>query len=386
MLRFLVTLLVTGLIWGGFALSARAQTLTNISYDGANVVIQLSGEGPSKVFAVGNGKPRVVIDMPSGDMNMNGKTLKKDPQVIDGQGAVKRIRIAARDDGLRAVLDLAAGTKMVDYSLIGDVIIISLDGQVAVTTPVVKAVSGPRYFENTIPYPRLAPQEAIKAIRKPVVVIDPGHGGRDPGAVGGKGTHEKKITSASAKELQKQLLATGRYNVIMTRTKDVYVEHEERIRIARAGGADLFISIHADSAGNKTARGASVYTLADRAKNRSKRIVNSQNWIMDVDLTGQSDPVGDILVDLAQRSTSTQSEQFADVLLKELGSSTRLIGNSHRRAGYFVLLAPDVPAVLLEMGYLSNRQDEKLLNSAAHRKKVLKSVTRSINKYFDSQG
>jgi len=379
-------LLVTGLIWGGFALSARAQTLTNISYDGANVVIQLSGEGPSKVFAVGNGKPRVVIDMPSGDMNMNGKTLKKDPQVIDGQGAVKRIRIAARDDGLRAVLDLAAGTKMVDYSLIGDVIIISLDGQVAVTTPVVKAVSGPRYFENTIPYPRLAPQEAIKAIRKPVVVIDPGHGGRDPGAVGGKGTHEKKITSASAKELQKQLLATGRYNVIMTRTKDVYVEHEERIRIARASGADLFISIHADSAGNKTARGASVYTLADRAKNRSKRIVNSQNWIMDVDLTGQSDPVGDILVDLAQRSTSTQSEQFADVLLKELGSSTRLIGNSHRRAGYFVLLAPDVPAVLLEMGYLSNRQDEKLLNSAAHRKKVLKSVTRSINKYFDSQG
>jgi len=171
----------------------------------------------------------------------------------------------------------------------------------------------------------------------------------------------------------------------MTRSKDVYVEHKERIRIARAGGADLFISIHADSAGNKTARGASVYTLADRAKNRSKRIVNSQNWIMDVDLTAQSDPVGDILVDLAQRSTATQSEQFADILLNELGGTTHLIGNSHRRAGYFVLLAPDVPAVLLEMGFLSNRQDEKLLNSTSHRKKVLKSVTRSINKYFDSQ-
>jgi len=204
--------------------------------------------------------------------------------------------------------------------------------------------------------------------------------------VGSKGTHEKKITWTSAKELQKQLLATGHYNVIMTRSSDVYVSHEERIRIARAGGADLFISIHADSAGNKTARGASVYTLADRAKNRSKRIVNSQNWIMDVDLTAQSDPVGDILVDLAQRSTATQSEKFADMLLSELGGTTTLIGNSHRRAGYFVLLAPDVPAVLLEMGFLSNRQDEKLLNSAEHRKKVLKSVTRSINKYFDSQG
>ena len=148
----------------------------------------------------------------------------------------------------------------------------------------------------------------------------------------------------------------------------------------------MFISIHADSAGNKTARGASVYTLADRAKNRSKRIVNTQNWIMDVDLTEQSDPVGDILVDLAQRSTSTQSEKFADTLLQELGGTTRLIGNSHRRAGYFVLLAPDVPAVLLEMGFLSNANDERLLKNADHRKKVLKSVTRSINKYFDSQG
>jgi len=382
MLRFLVTVL----IWGGLALSARAETLTNISYDGRNVILQLSGKASPKVFSIGAGKPRVVVDLPGGDMNISGKTLKKGPQVIDGQGAVKRVRVAARDGGLRAVLDLESGTKMTDHSVIGDVIIISLDGKAAKRRAAVKPVTGPRYFENSIPYPRLAPKAVIKPARRPVIVIDPGHGGRDPGAVGGKGTHEKKITWASAKELQKQLLATGRYNVIMTRSKDVYVDHEERIRIARAGGADLFISIHADSAGSKTARGASVYTLADRAKNRSKRIVNSQNWIMDVDLTTQSDPVGDILVDLAQRSTATQSEKFADMLLKELGGTTQLIGNSHRRAGYFVLLAPDVPAVLLEMGFLSNRQDEKLLNSAAHRKKVLKSVTRSINKYFDSQG
>ena len=381
MLRFLVTLL----IWGGLVLSARAETLTNISYDGRNVVMQLSGEASPKVFSIGNGKPRIVVDLPNGDMNIAGKTLAKGPQVIDGQGAVKRVRVASRDGGLRAVLDLEVGTKMIDHSIIGDVIIISLDGKAVTAIPNKQVSIGPRYFENSVPYPRLAPKAVIKPIRKPVIVIDPGHGGRDPGAVGRQGTHEKKITFASAKELQKQLLETGRYDVIVTRSKDIYVEHEERIRIARAGGADLFISIHADSAGNKTARGASVYTLADRAKNRSKRIVNSQNWIMDVDLTAQSDPVGDILVDLAQRSTSTQSEQFADTLLKELGGTTKLIGNSHRRAGYFVLLAPDVPAVLLEMGFLSNIQDEKLLNSTAHRKKVLKSVTRSINKYFDNQ-
>jgi len=380
MLRFFVTLL----IWGGFALCARAETLTDISYDGRNVILQLSGEVSPNVFTVGNGKPRIVVDLPNGDMNIGGKTLSAGPQVIDGQGAVKRVRVATRDGGLRAVLDLEVGTKMTDHSVIGDVIIISLDGKVDSAAPE-KTMPAARYFKNRIPYPRLAPKAETKPVRKPVIVIDPGHGGRDPGAVGGKGTHEKTITWASAKELQKQLLATGRYTVMMTRTKDVYVDHEERIRIARAGGADLFISIHADSAGNKTARGASVYTLADRAKNRSKRIVNSQNWIMDVDLTAQSDPVGDILVDLAQRSTSTQSEKFADVLLKELGGSTHLIGNSHRRAGYFVLLAPDVPAVLLEMGFLSNIKDEKLLNSTAHRKKVLKSVTRSINKYFDNQ-
>ena len=382
MLRFLVTVL----IWGGLVLSARAETLTNISYDGRNVILQFSEATSAKVFAIGNGKPRIVVDLPNGDMNIGGKTLIKGPQVIDGQGSIKRIRVAKRDEGLRAVLDLNIGTKMTDHSIIGDVIIISLDGKAAVTNvAAARIVTGPRYFENTVPFPRLAPKAVIQPIRKPVIVIDPGHGGRDPGAVGGKGTHEKRITWASAKELQKLLLATGRYDVIMTRSKDVYVDHEERIRIARTGGTDLFISIHADSAGNKTARGASVYTLADRAKNRSKRIVNSQNWIMDVDLTAQSDPVGDILVDLAQRSTATQSEKFADMLLNELGGTTKLIGNSHRRAGYFVLLAPDVPAVLLEMGFLSNRQDEKLLNSEVHRKKVLKSVTRSINKYFDSQ-
>ena len=380
MLRFLVIVL----IWLCFACDARAETLTAISYDGGNVVLQFSSDTAPKVFSVGEGKPRIVIDVPRGDMNIEGKTLAKGPQTLDGQGAVKRIRIAARESGLRAVLDLQAGANMADYSVLGNALIINLGGKAARRT-VAATVSAPRYFENSVPYPRLSPKGTITPKRKPVIVIDPGHGGRDPGAIGGLGTHEKKITWASAKELQRQLLATGRYKVIMTRTKDVYVEHKERIRIARAGGADLFISIHADSAGNKMARGASVYTLADRAKNRSKRIVNSQNWIMDVDLTEKSDTVGDILVDLAQRSTSSQSEAFADMLLEELGTSTKLIGNSHRRAGYFVLLAPDVPAVLLEMGFLSNKQDEKLLKNEAHRKKVLKSVTRSINTYFDSQ-
>jgi len=220
---------------------------------------------------------------------------------------------------------------------------------------------------------------------KPIIVIDPGHGGHDPGALGKKGLKEKDVTFKAAKELQKKLIATGRYRVMLTRDKDVYVKHDDRLRIARAGGADLFISLHADSTGSADTRGASVYTLADRAKNRSKNLTATQNWVMDVDLSSHSDPVGDILVDLAQRKTFSQSSQFADILIPSLSHSTRLVGNTHRRAGLAVLLAPDVPAVLLEMGFLSNKEDEKLLNSSKHREKMMSSVTTAINTYFDNQ-
>jgi len=236
---------------------------------------------------------------------------------------------------------------------------------------------------DSVPFPRLAPHLSRKKRTKPMIYIDAGHGGRDPGAIGVKGTQEKKIVFKASATLKKMLEKTGRYKVVLTRPSDTYLEHALRLRLAREGGADLFISVHADSAGNKNAQGASVYTLADRAKGRSKRLVSgSQNWIMDVDLSKQSDPVGDILVDLAQRKTESQSEQFADILVGELAKSTKLVGNSHRRAGYFVLLAPDVPAVLLELGFLSNVTDEKLLNKASHREKIMRSVVRSIDLYF----
>ena len=241
---------------------------------------------------------------------------------------------------------------------------------------------GLRYFESQIPYPALKPANEPRIAAKPVIVIDPGHGGRDPGAIGQKGTLEKTITTKAANELAARLRKSGRYKVVITRTTDNYVDHDARLRKARTSQADLFISIHADSVGNKKTRGASVYTLADRAKGRSKRIVNNQNWILDVDLSEQSDPVGDILVDLAQRKTESQSDAFAEILLEELQGQTKLVGNSHRRAGYYVLLAPDVPAVLLELGFLSNAQDEKLLLNKKHRTKILASVERAIDTYM----
>jgi len=380
---------------------AKAQVISEIKIEATRVELTVNGLQDAQVspviFQIEGPKPRIVIDFHSANLELNGFSLKNGPQHIPGSQAVKGIRMARKaGGGLRAVVDLKAGVSMSRHDMSNSKISIELAGASlgsAEKSPDMNEkngkhsailTSGPRFFDNKVPYPRLAPHFR-KPDHKPVVVIDPGHGGKDPGAIGRKGTREKDITYKAALELQKQLKATGRYKVIVTRDKDIYIDHEERLRIARAKNADLFISIHADSTKGTTARGASVYTLADRAKTRSKNIVNSQNWILDVDLSEQSNPVGDILVELAQRKTESQSELFANMLISDLGKSTKLIGNSHRRAGYFVLLAPDVPAVLLELGFLSNAQDEKLLKTATHRKKVLSAVTRSINTYFDSQ-
>ena len=378
------------------AAPVQATTITKVTVEieagTTRVSVGFDGQAlpAKKVFSLTEGEPRLVMDWSRAGHSLTAKNTK-----LEGQKSVNSVRYAERGQGTRIVLDLASSYPIIGQSVVGQNFIVVLKGGENAKLTKAKPSSRvqnlrPRYFKRNTPYPILKPDALVlpkmaKAIkRRPVIVIDAGHGGRDPGALGQRGTKEKKITFAAAKELRRQLLATGQYAVIMTRDDDSYVEHEERLRIARAGSADLFISLHADSAG-KSARGATVYTLADRAKNRSRRVVNSQNWIMDVDLTQQSDPVGDILVDLAQRSTKNASTRFADILLANLKNSTRLINNSHRRAGYFVLLAPDVPAVLLELGYLSNLEDEKLLNKASHRKKVISSVTAAINSYFKSQ-
>ena len=173
--------------------------------------------------------------------------------------------------------------------------------------------------------------------------------------------------------------------MVLTRTADVYVEHDDRLRIAREQGAALFISLHADSTANGKASGASVYTLADRAKERSRGVTQSHNWILDVDLSEQSESVGNILVDLAQRKTLSHSSEFASRLVKELEGRVPMVRNSHRRAGYYVLLAPDVPAVLLELGFISNAADETRLKKRSEQDKIIAAVVRAINGYFGSK-
>lgn len=233
--------------------------------------------------------------------------------------------------------------------------------------------------------PLLRPTPSVPA-RLPLVYIDPGHGGPDPGTIGHSGTFEKNVTLAVARELQRQLLATGRYRVKLTREKDIFVALRERFAMAREDQADIFISLHADSSFVGDPRGLSVYTLSETSSDAEAAALaakeNKADLIAGVDLSKQSNAVSSILIDLTQRETKNQSARFAELLVNELGRVTILLPNTHRFAGFAVLKAPDIASVLVEMGYLSNVQDEALLLSPAHRAKLAGAMLRAIDGYF----
>jgi N-acetylmuramoyl-L-alanine amidase len=198
---------------------------------------------------------------------------------------------------------------------------------------------------------------------------------------------DKNITLAVAKQLRDQLLATGRFRVVLTRDKDVFIPLRDRFKIARDKNADLFISLHADSVPGGQARGASVYTLSDKASDAEAEALaakeNKSDVIAGVDLSKENQTVSGILIDLAQRETINLSSRFASILVNDLSNDTVMRQNSHRFAGFAVLKAPDVPSVLLEMGYISNDTDERLLTDPKHQKELAGSITRAIEDYFD---
>ena len=201
------------------------------------------------------------------------------------------------------------------------------------------------------------------------IVIDPGHGGIDGGAAGPNGTVEKDITLSFANELRDLLGKDGGYQVFMTRETDDFLRLDERVRIARQHDADLFLSIHADTIRLKGIRGATVYTVSDTASDEEAKALADRENLSD-QLAGfvieeEDHEVSDILVDLIRRETHSFSMRFARSLVDELSSSVRLINNPHRFVGFRVLKAPDVPSVLVELGYLSNEKDDEQLCSPA---------------------
>ncbi len=223
---------------------------------------------------------------------------------------------------------------------------------------------------------------------KPLIMLDPGHGGIDTGAIGVAGTLEKAVVLEFSKILKRKLDETGRYTVQMTRDDDTFIPLGDRVAIGHKQQADLFISVHADSVvrGRSLARGATVYTLSDRASDQlAQEIAESENMsdvIAGVQLDDEPADVADILIDLARRETRSFSVFFARSLVSELESAVRLIHNPHRSAGFRVLKANDVPSVLVELGYLSNSHDEKLLVSDEWRERMADAMVEAVDTFF----
>ncbi len=223
---------------------------------------------------------------------------------------------------------------------------------------------------------------------KPLIVLDPGHGGIDNGATGVGGTLEKAIVLNFANLLKDKLEKSGLYDVHLTREDDTFISLSRRVQIGHELEADLFISIHADSVrrGRKFARGATVYTLSDKASDQLSaelaEVENMSDIIAGVELDEEPTDVTDILLDLAKRETRSFSNYFAKILVTELKSAVRLIKNPHRSAGFRVLKAHDVPSVLVELGYLSNEHDEKLLNTEEWRERMANAMSDAIHGFF----
>jgi N-acetylmuramoyl-L-alanine amidase len=224
----------------------------------------------------------------------------------------------------------------------------------------------------------------MRLLRRPVIVLDPGHGGIDPGAIGPGGVYEKTITLATAWRLAWLLAASGRFRVVMTRSGDQFVPLAQRVAIARAAKANLFLSIHADALPDTAMRGLSVFTLSREASDReAAALAASENRdVAGIDVAHQPSLVRRVLFDLARQHAANASLAFAHDIVAVLGREVALLDHPERSADFVVLAAPDIPSVLVELGCLSNPQEERLLQQGAYQQKLARGLARAIAEYF----
>ncbi|NQE64091.1 N-acetylmuramoyl-L-alanine amidase [Caulobacter sp. RHG1] len=339
------------------------------------VVIDLDRAAVGKLLSDGMKDQRLVMALPnvvvSGDLQGSGQGLVK-RWVIDEAAGGARLRLDLADKAeVRRRFLLPPGDGATAYRYVIDL----------------KAVGGAvSAAPQTLPRVTQAstPIKAAPLRLKKVIVIDAGHGGKDPGSLGAN-VHEKEVTLAAAKALKDRLERSGRYQVVLTRETDTFVPLESRVQIARRADADLFISLHADSGPDASTRGASVYTLSDKGADRVGLVLEKDDWLMKANMPGRDRAVSQILLDLSQRATKNRSAAFAQLLLANVGQETALLRRSHRDAGFIVLLAPDIPAVLLEMGFITNPDDEAFLTTKSSRKRMVDAVADSIEAYFTPQ-
>ena len=224
----------------------------------------------------------------------------------------------------------------------------------------------------------------------PLVMLDPGHGGKDPGAIGVSGIYEKQVALATALELKRQLESTGRYRVELTRGRDIFIPLDDRVGRAQRQGAALFVSMHADALADRSVRGASVYTLAQTASDAQTaalaRTENSADRFLGRQWQGTSPEVSRILASLVRQETRGGSVRLARGLVGSLDRDIPMLPNPDRHAGFVVLKAADIPSVLVEMGFMSNPRDEAALRRPDHRKLVAQAMHRAVDAYFAGAG
>lgn len=357
-----------------------------VQANATRVVLDLTGALEYSIFTLAD-PYRVVVDLPEVEWRLSGSSIAA------GGGLVQRLRFGLFQPGTsRLVLDVDQPVVVTKAFMLqptadfGYRLVLDLAPVTGEEFRRQARLAPPRPAPP--PRPALTPPAPPGAGDKPLIVIDPGHGGVDPGTTGVSGVFEKVITLAWAQELARQLEATGRYRVVLTRKRDVFVRLRRRIEIARDHRAGVFISMHADAIANSRVRGAAVYTLSEKASDAEAAELaakeNKADIIAGIDLSTEAydDDVANILIDLAQRETMNFSAQFANLLVTELGKEIRLLRKSHRFAGFRVLKAPDVPSVLVELGYLSNRDDERRLRDPAQRQRLMRAAVRAIDRYF----
>lgn len=377
---------------------------------GARVVIESDERLDYRMFSLAEGTPRLVLDFPIVDWRGAGEPAGAGQVRADGAGLVSQYRFARNNSPTtsRLVLDLSGPTAVAgqyllrpssdspNYRLVLDLEPTSgeqfaasegvIATPVAEGAPAAAGMGGPQYVlaEDDTPDARITSAEPATApAARRIIVIDAGHGGHDPGTTGRNGNHEKSVTLAAALQLRDILQATGRYDVVLTRSTDVYLAHDDRVDAARRAGANLFISLHADSIANPNTRGATVYTVNERGQDRTRQKVRSNSW--SIVEAPQTQEVGNILLDLSMTDTKNQSSAFAEILRENVSAVSTMVQNPHREDNFYVLLAPDVPAVLLEMGFMSNPHDEANLISIAYRQTLMSAVARAIDLYFSAR-
>ena len=378
--------------------------------DSTRFVLDLSENTAFRIFTLA--KPyRLVLDLPGAGWEFYQKSL------MLHQGLVESVRFGQfQAETARIVVDLNAPArvnrafilppgKSQDFRLVIDIGEVasksfqpsSLDSVKA--AEMVASVQQPRserkaesaeIIDGTVLAlvlpPNIPKPSSGRNFRARLIVIDAGHGGADPGAIAGTDIYEKNITLAAARALQVLLDEFG-HKTVLSRSSDIYLSLAERAQGAQDRDADLFISLHADKHSNSKIRGASVYTLSEKASDAETEALahreNEVDALFDVNFSQEYDEeLRKILISLVQRTTMTCSAKFAGELIPELGKSTKLLGRTHRFAGFRVLKAPKVPSVLVEMGYLSNKSDRRMLLSEKGRYALMNRVAGAIDSYF----